>query len=121
MAILLITHDLGVVAEFADEVAVMYAGRIVERAQAAPIFQVQRHPYTEGLLRSMPSLEEPDPPTLPAIPGMVASPFAPPSGCAFHTRCAYAWDDCERQVPPLEALEDGRVAACLRNGVAGPG
>ncbi len=115
MAVLLITHDLGVVAEFADDVVVMYAGRIVERAPVAALFSHPAHPYTEGLLRSMPPLEDEDPDILPAIEGNVASPFDLPSGCAFHPRCPYAWDDCMRIQPPLAGLGERHQAACLRH------
>jgi len=113
-AIMLITHDLGVVAEFADEVQVMYAGRIVERAPVRRLFAHPAHPYTQGLLHSMPALEEEDPPVLPAIPGMVASPFAMPDGCPFHPRCALAADACRDAVPPLRPAAPGQSAACLR-------
>jgi oligopeptide/dipeptide ABC transporter ATP-binding protein len=115
MSVLLITHDLGVVAEFADDVLVMYAGRIVERSPVAALFDQPGHPYTKGLLRSMPPLEDEDPETLPAIEGNVASPFAIPPGCAFHPRCPYAWDDCTRILPPLASLGDRHDAACLRH------
>jgi len=114
MAVLLITHDLGIVAEFADEVIVMYAGRTVERSPVAALFEKPGHPYTEGLLRSMPPLEDEDPETLPAIKGNVASPFALPSGCAFHPRCPYAYDDCTRLSPALARVAEGHEAACLR-------
>ena len=116
MSVLLITHDLGVVAEFADEVLVMYAGRIVERSPVMALFDRPGHPYTEGLLRSMPPLEDEDPAILPAIEGNVASPFALPTGCAFHPRCPYAWDDCTRILPPFAPVGDGHEAACLRHG-----
>ena len=115
MAVVLITHDLGVVADFADDVLVMYAGRVVERAPTAALFHAQRHPYTAGLLHSMPALEEEDPPELPAIRGMAASPQLLPTGCAFHPRCDYAWDDCARTVPPLDLVAPAHRAACLRN------
>ena len=114
MAVLLITHDLGVVAEFADDVQVMYAGRIVERSPVAALFDRPGHPYTEGLLRSMPPMDGEDPPVLPAIDGNVASPFAMPPGCAFHPRCDYAWDACTRSLPPAVSLGAGHDAACLR-------
>jgi oligopeptide transport system ATP-binding protein len=114
MAVLLITHDLGIVSEFADEVMVMYAGRAVERSPVAALFEKPGHPYTEGLLRSMPPLEDEDPETLPAIKGNVASPFALPSGCAFHPRCPYAYDDCTRLSPVLARVAEGHEAACLR-------
>jgi oligopeptide/dipeptide ABC transporter ATP-binding protein len=113
MAVLLITHDLGVVAEFADEVLVMYAGRVVERSPAAVLFEAPAHPYTEGLLQAMPPLEDEDPEVLPAIEGTVASPFDMPPGCAFHPRCRYAWDACARTLPALVNLGERRDAACL--------
>jgi oligopeptide/dipeptide ABC transporter ATP-binding protein len=116
MSVLLITHDLGVVAEFADDVLVMYAGRIVERSPVMALFDRPGHPYTEGLLRSMPPLEDEDPEVLPAIEGNVASPFALPTGCAFHPRCPYAWDDCTRILPPFAPVGEGHEAACLRHG-----
>ena len=118
MSVLLITHDLGVVAEFADEVLVMYAGRIVERSPVSALFDRPGHPYTEGLLRSMPPLEDEDPEILPAIEGNVASPFDLPKGCAFHPRCPYAWDDCTRLLPPAASLGEGHDAACLRHAAA---
>jgi oligopeptide/dipeptide ABC transporter ATP-binding protein len=120
MSVMLITHDLGVVAEFADDVQVMYAGRIVERAPVADLFARPSHPYTEGLLRSMPPFEDDDPERLPTIEGVVASPFAMPSGCAFHPRCPYAFAECARAVPPLVPVGAGREAACLRNAAAVP-
>ncbi len=113
MAIILVTHDLGVVADHADDVVVMYAGRVVERAPVADLFARQAHPYTAGLLHSMPSLEEDDSAELPAIPGMAASGAAIPAGCAFHPRCAHAWDACGRTVPPLFAVGGSHQAACL--------
>jgi oligopeptide transport system ATP-binding protein len=120
MAVMLITHDLGVVAAFADDVLVMYGGRIVERSPVAALFDQPGHPYTEGLLRSMPPLEDEDPDILPAIEGNVASPFAMPPGCAFHPRCPYAWDECARVLPALAPLGEGHDAACLRHGVSAP-
>jgi oligopeptide/dipeptide ABC transporter ATP-binding protein len=113
MSVILITHDLGVVADFADEVAVMYAGRIVERASVAEIFSRPRHPYTQGLLHSMPSLEEADPERLPTIEGVVASPFALPEGCAFHPRCSHAWATCREAVPPFRKIAADHDSACL--------
>ncbi len=113
MSVILITHDLGLVADFADEVLVMYAGRIVERAPVEQIFAHPKHPYTRGLLHSMPSLDEADPERLPTIEGMVASPFALPAGCAFHPRCSYAWAACRAAVPPFREIAPGHAAACL--------
>jgi oligopeptide/dipeptide ABC transporter ATP-binding protein len=114
MALLLITHDLGVVADYADDVAVMYCGRIVERAQAAALFAHPGHPYTEGLLRSMPSLEDDGSDVLPAIEGNVASPSAMPSGCAFHPRCPQALGDCTTTLPEFVSLSAHQDVACLR-------
>ena len=114
MSVLLITHDLGVVAEFADDVMVMYAGRAVERSPVQALFDKPGHPYTEGLLNSMPPLEDEDPEVLQAIEGNVASPFALPQGCAFHPRCPYAFDACRQALPPFAALGGGHEAACLR-------
>jgi oligopeptide/dipeptide ABC transporter ATP-binding protein len=115
MAVLLITHDLGVVAEFADDVLVMYAGRIVERTPVASLFAHPNHPYTEGLLRSVPPLDGDGPDTLPAIDGNVASPFALPHGCAFHPRCPSAFEACSRSVPVLLPVGPSQSAACLRH------
>jgi oligopeptide/dipeptide ABC transporter ATP-binding protein len=114
MSVLLITHDLGVIAEFADDVAVMNAGRIVERSPVAALFDRPAHPYTEGLLRSMPLLDDDDPEVLPAIEGNVASPFDLPSGCAFHPRCPRAIDACRQEQPAYAILAADHEAACLR-------
>jgi peptide/nickel transport system ATP-binding protein/oligopeptide transport system ATP-binding protein len=113
MSIILITHDLGVVAEMADEVAVMYAGRVVERAAAAEIFASPQHPYTLGLLGSIPRLDE-DRERLLAIEGAVPPPFALPQGCRFHPRCPFAIEACTRTQPALEAVAAGHLAACIR-------
>jgi len=102
MGVLLISHDLGVVAETADEVCVMYAGRIVERAPVVELFERPRHPYTIGLLRSLPSVATPGS-RLPAIEGTVPEPGAYPSGCRFRTRCPIAREECARRDPALEA------------------
>jgi peptide/nickel transport system ATP-binding protein len=100
MAILLITHDLGVVAEYADEVAVMYAGKLVETAGVVELFQHPRHPYTQGLLQAMPRLAGTTGP-LPTIPGTVPSPHERPPGCPFAGRCARVQDTCRTTMPPL--------------------
>ena len=113
MAIILITHDLGIVAEMADEVAVMYAGRVVERASGTAIFDDPQHPYTLGLLGSIPKIEETQTRLL-AIEGAVPAPFALPVGCHFHPRCVFATAQCEREAPALRDLGDGHLAACLR-------
>jgi peptide/nickel transport system ATP-binding protein/oligopeptide transport system ATP-binding protein len=112
MAIILITHDLGVVAEMADEVAVMYAGRVVERAPTAAIFDDPQHPYTLGLLGSIPRVEETRERLL-AIEGAVPPPFALPPGCRFHPRCVFATGACKVDVPELRMLAAGHEAACI--------
>ena len=113
MAIVLITHDLGVVAEMADHVAVMYAGRVVEQAPAAAIFDDPQHPYTIGLLGSVPRIEA-DGGRLLAIEGAVPAPTALPPGCRFHPRCAFAATPCTQSDPPLRPLGPAHDAACLR-------
>jgi peptide/nickel transport system ATP-binding protein/oligopeptide transport system ATP-binding protein len=113
MSIILITHDLGVVAEMADEVAVMYAGRVAERAPAAEIFASPQHPYTLGLLGSIPRLDE-DRDRLLAIEGAVPPPFALPKGCRFHPRCPFVIEACTHAPPALEEVAPGHLAACLR-------
>jgi oligopeptide/dipeptide ABC transporter ATP-binding protein len=111
MAIMLITHDLGVVAEICDDVAVMYAGRIVERGPANAVFKSPQHPYTEALLHSIPVLGMTQAEPLKVIRGMVPSPLSWPRGCRFASRCDYAFDRCIREDPPL--LEAGiQKAAC---------
>jgi oligopeptide/dipeptide ABC transporter ATP-binding protein len=111
MAIMLITHDLGVVAEMCDDVAVMYAGRVVERGSAATVFRTPQHPYTEALLHSIPMLGMTQSQRLRVIRGMVPSPLAWPAGCRFASRCDYAFDRCLREDPPL--LQAGaQQAAC---------
>jgi oligopeptide/dipeptide ABC transporter ATP-binding protein len=113
MAILFVTHNLGVVADICDRVAVMYAGRIVETAGVFDLFERPRHPYTEGLLRAMPQLGTRGE-RLAAIPGSPPMPWEMPSGCRFHPRCAYAEDACAEGPVPLVDLGDGRLARCRR-------
>jgi peptide/nickel transport system ATP-binding protein len=113
MAVIMITHDLGVVAEMADEIAVMYAGRVVELGTAAGIFDDPQHPYTIGLLGSIPRVEE-ERERLAAIEGAVPSPDALPSGCRFHPRCVFAADACTRIDPPLREVSARHWAACIR-------
>ncbi|MGV0991334.1 MAG: ABC transporter ATP-binding protein [Mycobacterium sp.] len=100
VSVLLITHDLGVVADLADKVVVMYAGQVVEEAPLEDLFYRPQHPYTWGLLGSIARLDEPRPDRLPQIPGHPPSLLDPPVGCRFAARCAYAFDDCSRP-PPL--------------------
>ncbi len=114
-AIVLITHDLGVVAEVTDDIAVMYAGRIVEKASRDAIFAQPEHPYTWGLLRSIPRLDSPRDEELVPIPGRPPSLINPPSGCSFHPRCPYVREAHTRVDPTLEPVEGapGHSVACL--------
>ncbi len=114
MAIVLITHDLGVVAEFADRLIVMYAGKVVEEATVDDAFREPLHPYTEGLLESVPPVDR-DLELLSTIEGVVPPPYALPRGCAFHPRCRYARPPCTDAVPPLIEVRAGRRAACIRH------
>ena len=118
-AIILITHDLGVVAEMAQRVVVMYAGRKVEEAPVGDLFRRPQHPYTLGLLASVPrlgaTLGRAEPPRLAEIPGTVPSLRDPIVGCAFAPRCAYATGRCSREAPPLEAKTAAHLAACFES------
>ena len=113
MAVLLITHDLGVVAEQADVVAVMYAGKIVEQAAPEEIFARPLHPYTIGLLNSMPGRLPPKT-NLEAIPGMVPNPLDWPTGCHFRNRCSHADHSCAQAEPPLVEIASGHTVACFK-------
>ena len=112
MALLFITHDLGVVAEIADDVAVMYLGRIVERSDVDTVFNAPKHPYTQALLRSIPKVamerEELDP-----IKGMVPNPYNRPGGCPFHPRCTKAFAACRTVVPSITQLGENHTVECL--------
>ncbi|MHB2165754.1 ABC transporter ATP-binding protein [Alsobacter sp. R-9] len=112
-AMLLITHDLGVVAEVADDVAVMYAGRIVERGPVRAVFEDPQHPYTIGLMGSLPSLAGGGG-RLATIPGSVPPPERMPAGCRFAPRCPFAVAACTERTPPLAAVAEGHDVACLR-------
>jgi peptide/nickel transport system ATP-binding protein len=112
-AVLLITHDLGVVAEVADDVAVMYAGRIVEQGPLGAIFRAPSHPYTWGLLESIPRVDAAGRERLQPIAGSPPSLIRVPSGCPFHPRCPHAFDRCSREVPLLRETEPGHADACL--------
>ncbi len=111
MAVLLITHNLGIVAEAAQRVYVMYAGQIVEEAPTAAIFAKPAHPYTEGLLAAIPRLDDRKE-RLQQISGQVPPATAWPSGCRFHPRCPYAWDKCRTEMPPLLDAAPGQRARC---------
>ena len=113
MAMVLVTHDLGVVASRADEIAVMYAGQIVERAPTRTLFAQMRMPYTEGLLKSIPKLEQPSHSRLQIIGGRPPDLVSPPVGCKFAPRCAYAQERCHSEEPPLiEAETPGHYYKC---------
>ncbi|MBN1436228.1 MAG: ABC transporter ATP-binding protein [Sedimentisphaerales bacterium] len=115
MAVILITHDLAVVAENADDVAVMYASKIVERANVNEIFAQPLHPYTQGLMRSLPKLGSVKE-RLDVIPGTVPDPSEFPSGCKFHPRCPYAHQDqrCHSEEPSLVEIKPGHFSACWK-------
>ena len=113
MALILITHDLGIVASRIDEVAVMYAGRIVERAPTRALFKTMRHPYAEALLAAIPKLDAPAHTRLAAIGGAPPDPTQPPRGCSFHPRCRYAQERCRHETPALAAADAvGHRYAC---------
>jgi peptide/nickel transport system ATP-binding protein len=118
-AIILITHDLGVVAEVAQRVVVMYAGRKVEEAPVRELFRRPRHPYTLGLLGSLPKLgtswSGSRPKRLPVIPGMVPALNQKIAGCAFAPRCAYATERCHSEAPPIASVASGHMAACFHS------
>jgi len=112
LAVVIITHDFGVVAELTDRVAVMYGGRVVEEATALRLFDAPSHPYSVGLLAATPSLETPSVRRLPTVGGAVPHLTEMPTGCAFHPRCPERFAPCAGQAPPLEPVEDGHRAAC---------
>ncbi|MBT2322713.1 ABC transporter ATP-binding protein [Variovorax paradoxus] len=118
MSILFITHNLGVVAHHADDVVVMYAGRVVESAPVRPLFAQPEHPYTQGLLACLPGKAQLRggirPKRLFAIRGQVSSPLAPPPGCAFEPRCDHAVEACRKAIPPLVETHPDRQARCIR-------
>jgi oligopeptide/dipeptide ABC transporter ATP-binding protein len=110
-SLMLITHDLGIVAELAERIAIMYAGRIMEVADTDTIFYESMNPYTEGLLASIPKLDATGP--LKAIEGIVPDMLKPPPGCKFHPRCQYAKAECSKKVPELVEVEKCHMSACL--------
>lgn len=110
-SVMLITHNLGVVAEICDRAGVMYLGKIVELADIVSLFKDPKHPYTSALLKAMPSAEK-ERGKLPTITGMVPSAINPPPGCRFHTRCPYAMDTCRRVEPKEVYLGDGHMVLC---------
>ena len=112
MAMIFITHDLGVVAELCDDVIVMYAGRIAERAGVRDLFRAPRHPYTHGLIRSLPTVDTPAKSMLAVIEGVVPKLTEMPSGCRFSNRCAFATDICRREAPAAEIVASDHAVAC---------
>ena len=114
MATVLITHDLGVVAQVVSRVVVMYAGRVVEEGPVGAVFDRPSHPYTAALMRSIPALAE-GASRLPAIPGTVPAPGSWPTGCRFAPRCAHAVAACAAAAPPLHPIAPGHRAACIRH------
>ncbi len=112
MATVLITHDLGVIAGLSDRVAVMYGGRVVEEAAVIDLFKSPQHPYSKGLLESMPRLDTSSDVALHAIAGQPPDLQALPHGCSFEPRCAYAFERCRGEIPELRAVDDKRLKAC---------
>jgi oligopeptide/dipeptide ABC transporter ATP-binding protein len=110
-SILMITHDLGVIAETATRVLVMYGGEIVEEASVRTLFDAAHHPYTEGLMNAMPQITD-SRERLNVIPGTVPPPTAWPSGCRFRDRCPYSWERCELEHPPLYQISEGHTSRC---------
>lgn len=114
MAIIFITHDLGVIAELCDRVLVMYGGRIIEQADIYRLFERPGHPYTRGLLKAIPRLDNPPKEALSTISGMVPSLFDFPPGCRFQNRCEYVQEQCKNETPELELEESGHQIRCFR-------
>jgi len=114
-ALILITHDLGVVADVCDSVAIMYAGQIVEYGSLDDIFNRRKHPYTNGLFDSIPDIES-EQETLKVIEGLTPDPTNLPEGCAFHPRCPYATERCSRECPTAVSVGDGHYVRCFRYG-----
>jgi peptide/nickel transport system ATP-binding protein len=114
MAIVLITHDLGVIAQVCDEVVVMYAGRVAEQGPVEEIFRRPTHPYTRGLLASIPRLTTARKSRLPTIEGAVPSLAEMPPGCRFQNRCPFVEQRCRDTRPPLEEISPGHAVSCLR-------
>ena len=110
MSLVMITHDMGIVAEMTQRVQVLYAGMVAEVAETRSLFRKPNHPYTEALLQAVPRIDKRK--DLKVIPGNIPNLINPPSGCRFHPRCPYANDTCQQKVPPLEVTDDGHLAAC---------
>lgn len=119
LSVLLITHDIALASDLADTIGILYAGHLVELGSADVVLVHPQHPYTEGLLASLPRLRSPDPPC--PIPGAPPDPWAPPPGCAFHPRCPYASDRCAREMPPPFPVGAGHLSRCWLRDPPGPG
>ena len=115
-AIILITHNLGIVARYVDRVNVMYAGKLVETAPTDVLYAAPKHPYTIGLLGSVPRLDLPRKRDLYVIPGLPPHLARLPAGCSFHPRCRFAIDRCRKEVPPLDEIGEIHLSACFRSG-----
>ncbi|MBO55631.1 MAG: peptide ABC transporter ATP-binding protein [Dehalococcoidia bacterium] len=120
VAMIVITHNLGVVARYADRMNIMYAGKIIERGESAEIYRNPRHPYTVGLLKSVPRLDLPRRTRLDPIEGQPPDLIAVPTGCAFRARCKWAVDKCATDEPGLESVAEGHYSACWRSEDLGP-
>ena len=114
LAVILVTHDLGVVAQYADDVTILYAARVMEQAPSAELFDHPLNPYTRGLLESIPGVDGHRHHRLRAIAGTIPNALHPPSGCRFHPRCPMAIDECARVDPPLESKAPQHLVACIR-------
>ena len=121
VAMIVITHNLGVVARYADRMNIMYAGKIIERGESAEIYSNPRHPYTVGLLKSVPRLDLPRRTRIDPIEGQPPDLIADPKGCAFRERCKWAVDKCATEEPGLESVAEGHYSACWRSEDLGPG
>ena len=112
MSMVMITHDMGIIADMTERVTIMYAGRVMEATETKTIFHEPRHPYTEALLAAVPRVDQRR--ILEVIPGNIPNLIEPPSGCVFHPRCKYARQICMDSVPPLEETSRGHTVACIR-------
>ncbi|HAL62283.1 MAG TPA: hypothetical protein DCP08_07765, partial [Chloroflexi bacterium] len=111
LTLILITHNMGIVAQLADRVAVMYAAKLVEVAEARPLYEKPMHPYTQGLLRSIPNISLTEQ-VLATMPGSPPDLIQPPPGCRFHPRCPYVKDECKEIEPPMIGVERDHLVAC---------
>jgi oligopeptide/dipeptide ABC transporter ATP-binding protein len=112
MTLILITHDMGIIAEMVKKVVVLYAGRVAEVSNVEDIFKSPKHPYTAALLKAVPRIDRTI--KLTPIPGNIPNLITPPSGCRYHPRCSFMIEKCVSEIPPLEPVGDGREVACHR-------